>query len=402
MFGYSSPEEAVATVKDICREIYGDPQQRAKIVQAVEAQGFVTGLECEFVRKDGSTFWGSSSITIARYPDGRAIRYEGMIQDVTKQKRAVDSLRQSQETLRMLGDSAPVGIFLTDAEGEPLFVNRYCREMSSLQEEEAGGGGWIRILHPDYRPRVLKAWHEAQVTGRGYAVETRYFLPDESLSHMLAQVAPVRDEQDGIAGFVETTIYIADLKRTEQALHESERNHRALVENLPDIVMRFDRECRYLYVNPSVQHYNTPKPEEYIGRSPGDFGLPEHVATRWVRSISSVFESRRSLESEIEWMGPTRKATFDCRLFPEFTADGEVETVLCLLRDITQLRDSEGIDRNLFEKMRSGFALCEILRNEQERPVDYRFLSVNPAFERLTGLASAGFSAGHSSKHGPR
>jgi PAS domain S-box-containing protein len=53
------------------------------------------------------------------------------------------------------------------------------------------------------------------------------------------------------------------------------------------------------------------------------------------------------------------------------------------------LRSSEAKYRQLFEGMLDGFALHEIVCDAAGRPVDYRFLSVNPAFERLTGLRAA-------------
>jgi PAS domain S-box-containing protein len=51
-----------------------------------------------------------------------------------------------------------------------------------------------------------------------------------------------------------------------------------------------------------------------------------------------------------------------------------------------ELAESEGRYRMLFETMTEGFALHEIITDEQGRPCDYRFLEVNPVFERLTGL----------------
>jgi len=67
---------------------------------------------------------------------------------------------------------------------------------------------------------------------------------------------------------------------------------------------------------------------------------------------------------------------------------GMIETGLqrpyqTLFRELAQ---SEGRFRMLFETMTEGFALHEIITDEQGRPGDYRFLEVNPAFERLTGL----------------
>ena len=50
------------------------------------------------------------------------------------------------------------------------------------------------------------------------------------------------------------------------------------------------------------------------------------------------------------------------------------------------LRESEERYRSLFEGMTEGFALHEIICDEAGKPCDYRFLEINPAFERLTGL----------------
>ncbi|MEP0907966.1 PAS domain S-box protein [Leptolyngbya subtilissima ST-M1] len=53
------------------------------------------------------------------------------------------------------------------------------------------------------------------------------------------------------------------------------------------------------------------------------------------------------------------------------------------------LRDSEYRYRTLFESMDQGFCACEMLFDDSGKPVDYRFLEVNPAFETLTGLQGA-------------
>ncbi|HKJ38065.1 MAG TPA: PAS domain S-box protein, partial [Anaerolineales bacterium] len=70
--------------------------------------------------------------------------------------------------------------------------------------------------------------------------------------------------------------------------------------------------------------------------------------------------------------------------------------MLGILRDITKqkldeqaIRESEEKYRLLFEEMMDGFALHEIICNEDGQPVDYRFLTVNSAFEKLTGLQAS-------------
>ncbi len=56
-------------------------------------------------------------------------------------------------------------------------------------------------------------------------------------------------------------------------------------------------------------------------------------------------------------------------------------------REISRLRTTkESTFRSLFDRLPKGFALHEIILDDDGKPVDYRFLEVNPAFERLTGL----------------
>jgi PAS domain S-box-containing protein len=66
--------------------------------------------------------------------------------------------------------------------------------------------------------------------------------------------------------------------------------------------------------------------------------------------------------------------------------DGTVSGLQGTVQDITSLRRKESEYANLFEKMLDGFAVHEIICDESGKPVDYRFIAVNPAFEVMTGL----------------
>jgi diguanylate cyclase (GGDEF)-like protein/PAS domain S-box-containing protein len=88
----------------------------------------------------------------------------------------------------------------------------------------------------------------------------------------------------------------------------------------------------------------------------------------------------------------------DGSLFPvEVRSKGEMiggeRILVSVIRDISErkhseqaIRENEGHYRNLFTSMSEGFSLHEIICDEQGEPIDYRFLEVNPAFERVTGL----------------
>ncbi len=67
--------------------------------------------------------------------------------------------------------------------------------------------------------------------------------------------------------------------------------------------------------------------------------------------------------------------------------------IFAAARDITQriqseqkLKESEKRYRMLFENMNAGFALHEMIYDEKGKPVDYRYIELNPMFEKLTGV----------------
>jgi two-component system sensor kinase len=83
-------------------------------------------------------------------------------------------------------------------------------------------------------------------------------------------------------------------------------------------------------------------------------------------------------------------------LLPWHTAEGQVGGILLATEEITArvlareaLRESEERYRGLFNTLIEGFCIIEMIFDRRGRPVDFRYLAVNPAFERQTGLHNA-------------
>ncbi len=109
MYGYESPEDMIQSVTDMSRQIYVNPDDRARFKEIMESQGRVEGFESEHYRKDKSKIWTVLSSRAVRGDDGRIIYYETTIEDITKRKRAEDdllkTLKQLQEAKDMLVQS---------------------------------------------------------------------------------------------------------------------------------------------------------------------------------------------------------------------------------------------------------------------------------------------------------
>ena len=93
MLGYDSPEEMVASITDISRQVYVDPAKRDELGRLLREHGMVKNFEFAVYRKDRSTMWFSANVR-AVSEDGVVVSYEGTNEDITAQKtrRRTDSI----------------------------------------------------------------------------------------------------------------------------------------------------------------------------------------------------------------------------------------------------------------------------------------------------------------------
>ncbi len=160
----------------------------------------------------------------------------------------------------------------------------------------------------------------------------------------------------------------------------------ALVHGLPDIIMRFDRSHRHLFVSENIASVTGIPAERFLQRSHRELGFAPDQCAMWESAIQRVLSEKTPFETEFEFDGKKGPVVFNWRLVPEFDGAGAVSSVLSISRDITLQRRAELDYQMLFHEMLDGIAVHEIVCDAENHPVDYRFLAVNPAFERLTGL----------------
>jgi two-component system, cell cycle sensor histidine kinase and response regulator CckA len=97
MLGYADAAELMATVQDLSRQLYVDPERRAEFARLLDEHGVVRGFECEMRRKDGSRGWASLSSRAVKDAHGLALCYEGTAEEITERKRLEEQVRQSQK-----------------------------------------------------------------------------------------------------------------------------------------------------------------------------------------------------------------------------------------------------------------------------------------------------------------
>jgi two-component system, cell cycle sensor histidine kinase and response regulator CckA len=97
LLGFASPEELIASRRNIHTQHYVDPNCRAELEQRLAEEDVAAGVECEIYRKDGSKIWSIENIRAIRDSSGAVVYYEGSIEDITDRKALEEQLRQAQK-----------------------------------------------------------------------------------------------------------------------------------------------------------------------------------------------------------------------------------------------------------------------------------------------------------------
>ncbi|MCX8113122.1 MAG: PAS domain S-box protein [Bacteroidia bacterium] len=115
----------------------------------------------------------------------------------------------------------------------------------------------------------------------------------------------------------------------------------SLVENSPDIIFRTDREGRFLYVNPTIERYTGYSPQHYIRNTIYSVGFSLDEVQFWAEFIQKLFDTLTVQAAEIDFPSVYGVRKMAVRGIPEVGPDGEVETMVVLLQDITELRQAQ-------------------------------------------------------------
>jgi len=194
---------------------------------------------------------------------------------------------------------------------------------------------------------------------------------------------------------------VAERRAAEEGVRASEERFRALAEHSADVIMRFDRQGRHLYVNKAVEPQTGIPVAQFLGRTHRELGFPEHLCALWEDAIARVFTTAQV--QRVEFQLPNG-IWIDWMLMPELGPAGEVTAVITDARDITQRKEMEAeLERRVAERTAELAAANEALRESEERyrrffeedltadfisTPDGRLLAANPAFVKLFGFAS--------------
>jgi len=254
---------------------------------------------------------------------------------------AKEALQAQEERFRCLSSCSPVGIFMADFEGRYTYANPRCQAICGLSLTELLGDGWENCIHPEDCDRVLARWLDYTRQGGEYAIEYRLQTPEGIVHWINVCSSPMFSDSGELIGYVGTVRDVTERQQAQAALANSEQQLRTLLENTPDIIIRTDKDRRYIYVNKAVERSQGKRLSFFLGKTSQEIGMPPELCQMWDESLHKVLETGREEIIEFQAFSTNGLRSYQSRVVPEFDKNGVPESVLIVARDITELKLAE-------------------------------------------------------------
>ena len=177
---------------------------------------------------------------------------------------------------------------------------------------------------------------------------------------------PLREADGQVSGIFLHGVDRTEQVRSEQALRRSQQELQTLADNIPDVLSRFDRRLRFVFINAAGEKATGLRKEDFLGKTNNQIGFSEINCQLWEGATREVFDSGIEKNIEFEFEGPQGIRHYASRLVPEFNADGHVEFVLKVTSDVTQRNHFE---RTLSDQDRRKDEFLATLAHELRNPL---------------------------------
>ena len=316
--------------------------------------------------REGSTpAAGASALSEVRYVDSRgetrwfetwsaplqAQEWEGITihyaRDITSRKAVEQELQRTLAFAQGMIDAFPDLLFETTVDGRYLNAWTKNPELLAASRENLIGRTVDEVMSPESAAIGKAALREADQTGLSLGkviwidtpVGRRWF--ELSISKM-----PMGEGQP--AHLISVSRDVTARLELQAALEQKERRFRTLVENSPDLIARFDPALRCLYANPALAAHPSGEAPEPL--PPDPVGMLGEAAGSLLRErLARVAQDGKALDFELEWTDARGQPVCSLvSLTPEFSAGGELTSVLMVGRDLTE-RKRAGQERQARE-----------------------------------------------------
>ncbi len=181
-------------------------------------------------------------------------------------------LTLSETKFRTMSDNSPLGIFVSDSQGNCIYTNAAYQKISGIDFKRTQETNWTTAVHPDDRQRVYAEWQQAELEHADFKTEFRFLQNDESVMWTRVHSAPMKAGKAS-AGYVQTFEDISarkvnelELKIAKEALYDAKEQAEVTLNSIGDAVMTSNLKGRVTYLNKAAESMTGWSCSESLGK----------------------------------------------------------------------------------------------------------------------------------------
>jgi len=324
----------------------------------------------------------------ARDKNGRVIRYEGVMRDITERKRAEEALWESEEMYKTLVETSPDAVTVTDLEGNITYVSQRTIELHGFESaDELLGRSAFELITPEDHEKAMANLQKTLKKGFVRDLEYNLLRKDGTSFTGELSVALIKGAYGKPKVFIATTRDITERKWIEGALLESESKYRTIFESANDGIVTIDPDGNLMNVNRVAEEITGYRKEDVLGTNLKELQMfsPENlnlILENFSKRISGIDVPPYEVEL-ITKDGERKVVEISATVLKR---GDKVVGDVAILRDITERKRAEEQIKYLNEIKRSVIsnAPLGILTGDTEGNI----IHVNPAMIQILGSPS--------------
>ena len=342
---------------------------------------------------DGSRRWEQWSDTAIFDEAGQVIEYQLVGREITDQMLAEAALRASEERYRNVVESQNDLITRVRPDGRATFVNdAYCRHMG-MSRDQLLDPTWddLSPLSPEHRAAILADWAAMTPQTPNSTHETEATLPGGRRRIEQWSQRGIFDAHGQLLEVQGVGRDVTEQREAERALQESEERYRAVVEDLTEVVGRYDADFKLTFANGAHARFAGLSAEAMLGRCLFT-DVPPAVAPLLRARLLALTPQTPIYVGENDWCtAEGRVRSFHWTNRALFDADGRLTGYQAVGRDITELKQAEAALREREALLRT------IIETQTEwvtrKSPENRYTFVNQAYCRYKGMTAEALCA---------
>ncbi|PZV12067.1 MAG: hypothetical protein DCF20_18400 [Pseudanabaena sp.] len=266
-----------------------------------------------------------------------AIIWNGILTDISDRKFVEEKFREQQTQLDLVVEASQIGFYISDFRTETSIVSPAYKTQIGYTPDaiEASPDDWSDRLHPADRERATTAFRAFKNNEASYSEDFRLLHRDGSYRWIYSNAQLICDKAGTPIKIVGTHIDITDRKKAEEDISRSVATNQALIDALPDLIIRISREGIYIDAIPSGNVKFAVPPKKMIGNSIFDV-LPIEFAQQRMYYVEQAFQTGKLQLYEYQILIDGEIHYEEARI----VVSGENEATI-LIRDISDRKKAE-------------------------------------------------------------